>query len=775
MTPFRLIALLALLAPPVLTQLFGSLALAQGQQPGTPGTQGTLMLRGVVATAANVPLPRVHVGIVTGRSQALASAGVPLSEQGVLTDDRGLFTIRVPAATSVRLAFTKARYVAQTAVIPLRDADRPPEMRVRMSLAGAISGRVSDRSGLPLMGTTVTLQPPGTDQFDPAVVMTTTNDIGEYRFGGLSEGPYVVTARPSVFALSVNSNRVALTDAAAVQTPVINVSAGAEVANLNLTIDTPSELDREAVTEPDSGADATASMSGRIVGWDGQPIARAVVQAFRPFVSSHAVETDARGRYRFDRLSPGDYTVKARKYGFNEDQYRLDGAPSTGRFTLGRNQALEVDVMLARGTSITGTIVDEFGEPAQDVIVHALPIQLIAGRTSALRVMTRGRGSSRTDDRGQYRVSGLQPGTYVVQAVVGDTLSSTSGYLPLFYPGTQSIDQATTTRIDFKTAATGIDLRLIASPAYTVTGRVFDASGKPPFRGDVTLSVSQRSGAIQTDPVRTNTNPDGSFEFRIGPGDYVVQVNSSIANSGPNFTERMPPQFGMSYVTVVASDPPRVELRMTQGATLAGRVRYEGRPATAPLPILALQTLPTDHDRAPIRGNLSAVFADNGFVVSGVFGPTLIRAQPQQNDWYVKSVIVQGQEVVDTPFDFGAGGTFRDIEVVISVFGATVNGHVTDDRGAPVHDSSVVVFSTSRDRWGEGTRWVKRGQSSENGAFTLTGLPAGDYWVAAVPRLDRTADIVPDADLLEALTSRALRVSLGEGQSQDLALRLLPR
>jgi len=75
-----------------------------------------------------------------------------------------------------------------------------------------------------------------------------------------------VTARPSVFALSVNSNRVALTDAAAVQTSVINVSAGTEVANLNLTIDTPSELDREAVTEPGSGADATASLSHGVRG-----------------------------------------------------------------------------------------------------------------------------------------------------------------------------------------------------------------------------------------------------------------------------------------------------------------------------------------------------------------------------------------------------------------------------------------------------------------------------------------------------------------------------
>src|SRR5688572_25452096 len=113
MKKLRLIALIALLAPPALAQPFDSLALAQGRQPsGTPstlGTPGTLTLRGVVVTASDVPLPRVHVGVVSAQSQQLAAAGLsPRSERGVLTDDRGLFTITVPATGPVRLAFTKA-------------------------------------------------------------------------------------------------------------------------------------------------------------------------------------------------------------------------------------------------------------------------------------------------------------------------------------------------------------------------------------------------------------------------------------------------------------------------------------------------------------------------------------------------------------------------------------------------------------------------------------------------------------------------------------------
>ncbi len=79
-------------------------------------------------------------------------------------------------------------------------------------------------------------------------------------------------------------------------------------------------------------------MSGRVVTWDGTPIARAVVHAYRPFIPGPQVETDERGRYRIDRLIPGEYTVEVRKSGFNPEQYALDRTPMTGRGRSDRDQ-----------------------------------------------------------------------------------------------------------------------------------------------------------------------------------------------------------------------------------------------------------------------------------------------------------------------------------------------------------------------------------------------------------------------------------------------------
>jgi protocatechuate 3,4-dioxygenase beta subunit len=113
---------------------------------------------------------------------------------------------------------------------------------------------------------------------------------------------------------------------------------------------------------------------------------------------------------------------------------------------------------------------------------------------------------------------------------------------------------------------------------------------------------------------------------------------------------------------------------------------------------------------------------------------------------------------------------------VFSRRGATITGRATDERAEPLRDYAVYVFSTDRDRWFAHSRWVGVARAAADGVFTASSLPPGEYWVAAVDRVDASssADWV-DTELLTMLLTRAARVTLGEGQTQALTLRVIDR
>jgi len=57
-----------------------------------------------------------------------------------------------------------------------------------------------------------------------------------------------------------------------------------------------------------------------------------------------------------------------------------------------------------------------------------------------------------------------------------------------------------------------------------------------------------------------------------------------------------------------------------------------------------------------------------------------------------------------------------------------------------------------------------------DGRFTISGLPPGEYYIAALTEFDN-ADI-SDAGFLEAIAKAAIKITLAEGEmkSQDLKL-----
>jgi hypothetical protein len=139
----------------------------------------------------------------------------------------------------------------------------------------------------------------------------------------------------------------------------------------------------------------------------------------------------------------------------------------------------------------------------------------------------------------------------------------------------------------------------------------------------------------------------------------------------------------------------------------------------------------------------------------------------------MKSITIGGLDVTDVPFDFGAEGKYTDAEIVLSRASGVIAGSVVDAANRRAKGYDAIAFSTDRERWFAGSRHIRRARATAIGAFDISGLPPGDYWVTAVEGLASDDLDIPEG--LDALQASAARVRVDEGSVAEIALHLVTR
>jgi protocatechuate 3,4-dioxygenase beta subunit len=171
----------------------------------------------------------------------------------------------------------------------------------------------------------------------------------------------------------------------------------------------------------------TGSISGVVtVAGSGQPARKVRVRlSGAELRGGRSLTTDDQGRFNFASLPAGRFTLSASKPGHVMVSYGQrqpgPGRPGTA-IQLADSQRIEVQLQIPRGGVITGTVLDEHGEAIPGTAVRVLRYSMQSGRRT---LQPAGNGS--TDDRGVYRVYGLQPGDYVVAATPRNTSNAELG------------------------------------------------------------------------------------------------------------------------------------------------------------------------------------------------------------------------------------------------------------------------------------------------------------------------------------------------------------
>ena len=519
---------------------------------------------------------------------------------------------------------------------------------------------------------------------------------------------------------------------------------------------------------------ATGVLRGVVTAADtGGPLRRARVTLNAPGLrESRAATTDVDGRWEFKNLPAGRFTLSAGKPQYVTLEYGQRIPTEAGRpVELSAGQTLErLEFRLPRGSVISGRVVDDLGEPAASIRLQAFRLQYVSGRRQLAPTGVFGI----TDDLGQYRLAGLPPGTYYVGSSAtlwgGSPEDVGISFGETYYPGTLRATDARPVPLRLGQERPGVDLGLLAVRLASLSGVVIDSAGAPVANSSITLMQERHSATVSTvvstsDVARTAA--DGRFTVRnIAPGEYFL----SSLGTAPRFdvaTER-----GSVAVSVAGQVIDGLTIALHSGSHVTGQVEFEGDSRPPLTPAIRIYASEPGGGRGMSMPGTSSIKDDWSFEIVGVSpGQRLFRITGLPATHVLKSVFVGDQDVIDTvtPFDGkeGMGG----VRLVVTDKVTAITGAVTDDRGRPVQDYSIVAFASDPDKWNPGTRFIGTARPDQNGRFALTGLPPGEYFVAALGYLERGDS--EDPEFLASIKLKATSVSLAAGEEKSLSLKVV--
>jgi protocatechuate 3,4-dioxygenase beta subunit len=578
---------------------------------------------------------------------------------------------------------------------------------------------------------------------------------------------------------------------------------------------------RPAVTPAPAGKGV---LSGTITSSTGLPAAGARVMLNGGDGPGRTTTTDTAGKFVFEGLRTGRYYLYVTKPGFMSLAYgqRRPMSPGTP-IPINDGERRAIEMQLPRAAAITGTILDERGEPSINTQVRGMRYTMVNGRRRAQQV-----ANDETDDRGIYRLHSLQPGEYAVCAVarnmgpLNDTqriqMESESlrraienapsaamrqqmterlaqvlaqrveqtepilGYAPVCFPGSSSAPSPSIT-IGAGEERVGIDLQMMMIPVARIEGTVVAPGGSIPPNVQLTLVNADENMADVERQGSSIQQPSGRFTFQnVSPGRYTVMARTM--RFGPRLpgapAEKEPLLWGTSEVAVNGQDVSDVVIELRHGITVSGQVTFQPTTLAAPADLSRVQVsifpfMPDGNSMMMFGPPPQAkVEASGRFSIADVMpGKYRISASLIGRDgpaWIVDSITAGWQDVLDFPLEIKGS---RDVTGVAVNFGdqiSELSGTIANQNGEPATEQTILLYPTDQKYWTPQSRRIRTVRAGADGQYTFRMLPPGEYRLTTL--VDPEPGIWYDREVLEQLDSSSIRVVLREGEKKVENVRI---
>lgn len=415
-----------------------------------------------------------------------------------------------------------------------------------------------------------------------------------------------------------------------------------------------------------------------------------------------AITTDANGRFHFDVAAASGYLAEASADGYSPPRRT---AYSRQFFTLTADKPTAVaELHLRPLSSITGRVLNEDHEP-----VANLPLRALRSMYAPLGHEYIVVGEARTDEKGRYRFTGIEPGPYLV--VTGPL----DDFAPSLFPGVASLSETSTQQVRPGTEWIA-DFKLRKASRYRVQGRVIPSprNGGPIVK-EARLCGPDAPPMLSAGAIPVHEELDGAFSLS---GMYRGTYCFSATVDGK-------PQAFAPAVTIVDSDLENVEISPEVPFSVRGQVKAGDTPATLGHQfVIALQPRAGPFLFAPIA-------KDGSFEIEGVTPGAYTIVVRGGLASYVRSMSYGGQDVTGGVIPAAVPGVPLTV-----VFGSERGELSVSIEAGPLENTPVMVVVIPPDAYAARQDLMRIQATNSGQRLLLSQMAPGDYRVFALTTSD---------------------------------------
>jgi Carboxypeptidase regulatory-like domain len=504
----------------------------------------------------------------------------------------------------------------------------------------------------------------------------------------------------------------------------------------------------------------------------GQPLRRAQVllSPAEAGGSSLVQTTDDRGKFSFPTVLPGTYSVSVQRDGYLKQTAGRIGAykmPPIFLIQPGQEVA-SFDFRMVPTGVVSGKVKFDDAEPAMNVTIQLYREYYRRGRHGWAVAAT-----TQTNDLGEYRVHGLEPGSYYVAALYQapplppnaeeQLRTDASGkpreelhYAVTFYPEVQKLADAVAVRLAPGQEIAGIDIFLTLVHTVRIRGRVTSALSGTVVEGPsiaLRWNDADNTGSVSA-PVDVTFDKNHNFEIKgVTPGPYIILTGGT--DDGKTLTAR-------TAISVGEADVDALSIVIGPQLNWKGKIVVDGDESVK-LAGLGVELEPRRATASLVRAYVDEHLEFNlPFLPQETYDLELLKAP---EDVYLEAVRLGKNDHLASGVEAEPGAAPQEMEVVLSTRGGKVLG-----RAVTAADSNVVATGASvlliPDPPIGRTQAYKLAYADQYGNFLVHGVAPGNYIVVAW--FDQPPCEVYNPDDLAACRAQGVKLEISDDALESI-------